>query len=148
MSEGGLSGYFRDGEHILPVRIYYEDTDFSGVVYHANYLRYMERGRSDCLRLMGVHHRELAKGEDAVNWAVIRMEIDFIKPAHIDDALEVHTAYTKITGARIFASQAVKRDGEDLVRAKLQAACVSLEGRAARIPRAAREAILNYIAPA
>ncbi len=145
MHDRALSGKFRDGVHVLPVRIYYEDTDFSGVVYHANYLRFMERGRSDYLRLMGVHHHELAASKEPVSWAVMRMEIDFLKPARIDDALEVHTAYTKLTGASIYAQQSIKRGDEELVRADLQAACVTPNGRAARIPRTVRQAILRHI---
>ena len=145
MTESVPSGFFRDGIHILPVRIYYEDTDFSGVVYHANYLRYMERGRSDCLRLIGVSHRQLMSDRKPVAWTIVHMEIDFLKPALIEDALEVHTAYTKFSGARLFASQEIKRGDEDLVRATLEAACVTQEGRATRIPGAVRDALDSYI---
>ncbi len=133
------SGVFRDGIHVLPIRIYYEDTDFTGVVYHANYLRYMERGRSDCLRALGLPHADLMSRGTPVAWTIVRIEIDYLKPARIDDALEVHTAYTRISGARLFASQWIKREGIDLVRAKVQAACITPEGRPARIPPEARE---------
>ncbi len=145
MTESASSGWFDQGVHILPVRIYYEDTDVSGVVYHANYLRYMERGRSDYLRLVGVHHNELMSGDAAVSWAIRHLDIDFLKPARIDDSLEVHTSYTKLTGARLFARQIVKRADEDLVRADLEAVCVSLEGRATRIPRSVRETLMRHI---
>ena len=145
MSEAQLGGFFRDGIHILPIRIYFEDTDFSGVVYHANYLRYFERGRSDCLRAIGVPHNELLDSETPVVWTIRRMELDFIKPARIDDALEVHTAYTKMSGARLNADQVVRRDGEDLVRAHLEAACITPEGKATRIPKPAMEKIRKHI---
>lgn len=141
----GPSGYFRDRIHILPVRIYYEDTDLSGVVYHANYLRYMERGRSDYLRLIGVSHRSLMADQNPVTWTIVHMEIDFLKPALIEDALEVHTAYVRLSGARLFACQQIKRGDEDLVRAKLEAACVTLEGRATRIPIEVRNALDSYL---
>ena len=127
------------------MRIYYEDTDASGVVYHANYLRYMERGRSDFLRLLGLSHNELMSGDNAVSWAIRRMEIDYLKPARIEDALEVHTCYTRLTGARLFAEQVVKRGGEDLVKAGLEAVCIKPDGRAARIPRAFHAALEQHI---
>lgn len=146
MNEASLGGFFRDGVHVLPIRVYFEDTDFSGVVYHANYLKYFERGRSDCLRLMGVSHRDLFSGENPIAWTITRMEIDFLKPASIDDALEVHTAYTKITGVRLFAGQLIKRDGEDLVRVGLEAACITPAGKPGRIPKAVRGAIELHLA--
>ena len=83
------SGRFEGREHILPVRIYYEDTDFTGVVYHANYLRYFERGRSDALRAAGVSHADLLEEERPTAFTVVRMEIDFRRPARIDDAREL-----------------------------------------------------------
>ena len=141
MTDGPTLGRFVGGVHVIPVRIYFEDTDFSGVVYHANYLRYFERGRSDCLRSLGISHTELFQGDKPMAWAIRRMDLDFIKAARIDDALEVHTVYTKLTGARLFASQAIKRDGETLVRVDLEAACITAEGKPTRIPAAAREAL-------
>ena len=145
MSEAAPGSHFRDQVHILPVRIYYEDTDFSGVVYHANYLRYMERGRSEFLRMIGVSHRHLMAGENPVAWTIVRMEIDFLKPALIEDALEVHTAYTKISGARLLVSQTIERADETLVRAQLEAACVTPGGRPTRIPREVRNALDAYL---
>ena len=146
MTDGPTSGQFVNGVHIIPIRIYFEDTDFSGVVYHANYLRYFERGRSDCLRSLNISHTELFQGDTPRAWAIRRMNIDFIKPARIDDALEVHTAYTKVTGARLFASQAIKRAGQDLVRVDLEAACITADGKPTRIPGPAREALSAHLA--
>jgi len=142
-----VSGTLVGNTHILPVRVYYEDTDFSGIVYHANYLRFMERGRSDCLRLMGIHHSELGTGEAPVAWTILRMEIDFKRPARIDDLLEVHTAYTGMTGARLYASQKVVKQGTDLVRADIHAACITLDGKPTRIPRGAREILQQHLGP-
>ena len=139
-----LSGTLENNIHTLPVRVYYEDTDFSGIVYHANYLRFLERGRSDCLRCMGIHHAELADANLA--WTLIRMEIDFKKPARIDDVLTVHTAYTKHTGARLYATQKITKDGTELIRAELQAACITMDGKAARIPKHVRGILERHLA--
>ena len=140
------TGEFANRTFHFPVRVYYEDTDFSGIVYHANYLRYFERGRSTFLRLVGIPHIQIME-QDGVAWAVRRMEIDFIKPARIEDRLTVHTAYTELTGARMSGAQVIRRDGEDLVRATVMAACVTKDGRATRIPAWVREALRAYVAP-
>lgn len=124
------AGAFEGREHKLPVRIYYEDTDFSGIVYHANYLRYLERGRSDFFRLAGISHTELAQQDTA--FAIIRMELDFKRSARIDDALLVRTTYDRVEGARLFVTQRITR-GEDVVlEAKGVAVCISLSGRPRR----------------
>ena len=83
------AGRFEGREHRLPVRVYYEDTDFTGLVYHANYVRYFERGRSDCLRLMGIGHAELLDGDQPMAFVVSKMGLHFLKPARIDDRLVV-----------------------------------------------------------
>ena len=126
------AGRFEGREHILPVRIYYEDTDFTGVVYHANYLRYFERGRSDALRSAGVSHTDLLEGESPMAFTVVRMEIDFRRPARIDDALEVRTVYERIRGPRMFIRQRLLRGDELLCEAVVEAACIDLSGRPAR----------------
>ncbi len=145
MSGDASAGEFRGGIHVRPVRIYYEDTDFSGIVYHANYLRYLERGRSDCLRLMGIHHHELMALEPPIAWTIIRMEIDFLRPARIDDILDVKTAYTKVTGARLFGSQVITRRDDELIRADIQAACITNTGKPTRIPANIREIISSHV---
>src|SRR5664279_5159792 len=100
-----LDGSIRDGRHTQPVRVYYEDTDFSGVVYHANYLRFMERGRTNYLRLIGADHRALFEEtqNEAPGFAfVVRsMTIDFFKPAFMDDVLEIITTPIEVKGASI-----------------------------------------------
>ena len=110
----GLSGELTATGHRLMARVYYADTDFSGVVYHARYLEFLERGRSDFLRLAGVHHTELADGKhgEKIVWVVRRMEIDFRAPARIDDILTIDTRTEDISGARIFMAQQLKR-GDD-----------------------------------
>lgn len=139
------AGWFEGRVHHLPVRIYYEDTDFSGVVYHANYLHYFERGRSDFLRLAGIHHRELAEGDDPTAFAVHRMEIDFLKAARIDDGLVVRSAWDSMQGPRMFISQAVWRGTEEICRARVTACCISMTGRAKRPPRLLSEKLTRYL---
>lgn len=133
----GLSGELTDYGHRLVARVYYADTDFSGVVYHARYLEFFERGRSDFLRLAGVHHTELADGKhgEKLVWVVRRMEIDFRAPARIDDILTVETRTEKVSGARIFMAQQLRRGDELLVEAKVEAAIISESGRPRRFPR-------------
>ncbi len=128
-------GSFANGVHQLPVRIYYEDTDFSGVVYHASYLRFMERGRTEYLRLSGVDHQALLQGDMPLAFAVRRMQIDFARPARIDDLLNVQTRFIAARGARIEARQSVLRGEEMLVSAEVQIACIDLEGRPRRLPK-------------
>lgn len=146
-----LAGRIEGRTHILPIRVYYEDTDFSGIVYHANYLRFAERGRSDFLRLTGVNHTELFEGDDPLAFAIHRMEIDFVKPARIDDLLEVHTVYSRAGGARLEARQAIHRisDGgrEEIWRATVFAACIDGKGRPRRLPEKARIALAPYVEP-
>ena len=124
------AGAFEEGEHRLAVRVYYEDTDFSGVVYHANYLRFFERGRTDSLRLMGVHHTELL--EDQAVFVVRRMSIDFVRPAKVDDALLVRTRFVSLRGARMHVAQSIERDGALLASAEVEAALIGLDGRPRR----------------
>lgn len=133
----GLSGALTTFGHRLMARVYYADTDFSGVVYHARYLEFFERGRSDYLRLTGVHHTELADGKhgERIVWVVRRMEIDFRGPARIDDILTVDTRTEEISGARIFMAQQLKRGDEVLVEAKVEAAIIGENGRPRRFPR-------------
>ncbi|MGN6303437.1 MAG: tol-pal system-associated acyl-CoA thioesterase [Mesorhizobium sp.] len=134
---GGLNGALTPTGHRLMARVYYADTDFSGVVYHARYLEFLERGRSDFLRLAGVHHTELLAGKhgERIAWVVRRMEIDFVQPARIDDIVTVDTRTERISGARIFMAQELSRGGEALVRARVEAAIVGEGGRPRRFPK-------------
>lgn len=144
MSEPTM-GRFDGKMHILPVRVYYEDTDVSGIVYHANYLRFLERGRSEALRLAGVHHMVMMSGEEPVAWTIRRIEIDYARPAKLDDALEVHTRYRVLAGARLNGEQWVKRNGETLISARIEAALITMSGRPRRIPEEVRAKIQPYL---
>lgn len=148
MSDEPSSGRFDGRAHVLPVRIYYEDTDFTGLVYHANYLRYFERGRSDFLRLAGVDHTMLLEGESPTAFTIIRIEVDFVKPARVDDALNVRTTYDRVDGARLIISQTLRRGEEVLARAAVTACCISMTGRPKRPPAALVERIKPFLEPA
>lgn len=139
------AGRFDGREHILPVRVYYEDTDFTGVVYHANYVRYFERGRSDFLRLAGVSHNALAGREDPAAFVVTRIEIDFRKPARIDDALRVITTYDSVKGPRLFISQRIMRGEELITTAQVAAACITMDGRPRKPPPGLTEAVKPFL---
>jgi acyl-CoA thioester hydrolase len=119
--------------HRFPVRVYYEDTDFSGNVYHAAYLHFFERGRTEFLRDEGIHHSKLI--EEGVAFAVRSMEIDFPRAAHIDDELVVDTAVIEISGARLTLDQSIERGDELVARAKVVVVAIRTDGRATRLPR-------------
>jgi acyl-CoA thioester hydrolase len=139
-----LDGSIRDGKHVMQVRVYYEDTDFTGIVYHANYLRFMERGRTNYLRLLGAdQHALFAEAQnEAPGFAfVVRsMQIEYLKPARMDDVLDVLTVPADIRGASITLAQEVRRGDEVLVEARVKVAFVS-GGRARPIPKALRIAM-------
>ena len=139
-----FDGEIRNGRHVLIVRVYYEDTDFSGVVYHANFLRYMERGRTNYLRLLGAEHRALFEAADreapGFAFVVRSMAIDFLKPARMDDVLEIVTEPIEVKGASIILRQRVLRAGELLTEARVRVACVS-GGKARPIPKPLRVAM-------
>lgn len=132
-----ISGSLTGWGHSLQARVYFADTDFSGVVYHARYLEFLERGRSDYLRLAGIHHAELDDGKmgKRLAWVVRRMEIDFRAPARIDDILTVETWTVRISGVRIFMAQKILRDDVELIRARVEAAVIDERGRPQRFPR-------------
>lgn len=128
----GLAGELTPDGHRLFQRVYFEDTDFSGLVYHARYLHFLERGRSDYLRLLGVHHAELSRR--GLFFAVRRMALDWLAPARIDDVLEVRTSLTELGGARVVLDQSVSRESERLVSARVTVALLGASGRPVRLP--------------
>lgn len=128
-----LSGRIVAGQHLLPVRVYFEDTDFTGVAYHGSYVRWCERGRSDYLRCLGVSHTELAEGDVPASFAVRSMTFEFFRPAKIDDILTITTRTLEMGGASVTLEQAVKRGDELLVSAKVKVALISEQGRPLRI---------------
>ncbi len=138
-----LAGKIEGTQHILPVRVYFEDTDFTGVVYHATYLRWCERGRSDFVRLLGIHHNELLnpEGDTEPSVFVVRhIEIDYLRPAKIDEILEVITETTEVGGATITLSQKVVRDGTVLAKLKIKIVLINRSGKPQRIGKMMQEA--------
>lgn len=129
-----LAGRLQDGAHVLGVRVYYEDTDFTGIVYHGAYVRFFERGRSDFLRLVGIHHSDLRDGDVSLAFAVRKMEIDFHRPATIDDELRVETRLIQQKGARLELDQKIFRGEELLVAARVLVAVITMDGRPTRLP--------------
>lgn len=138
------AGWIEGREHLLQVRIYYEDTDFTGMVYHANYLRYFERGRSDFFRIAGISHTELLKLAEPTAFTLVRVEIDYRRAARVDDALLVHTTYDTIKGPRLMVSQRITRGEELIAEAHVQAVCIDLRGRAKKPPREMVELLRPY----
>ena len=131
----GISGRIQNGIHIMPIRIYYEDTDAGGVVYHARYVSFCERARSDCLRLLGIHQSSF----DNINFVVRRMVCDFLKPARLDDLLEVHTRFLEMAGARVEIGQEVMLNGNTVFMADVTVALVDARGRPKRLPESMAE---------
>ena len=142
------AGRFDGRDHLLPVRVYYEDTDFTGLVYHANYVRYFERGRSDFLRSIGIGHADLLEQEAPMAFVLSDLVIRYLKPARIDDALVVRTLYEAVKGPRLIIRQAVERGGEVLCRADVTAVCIHLDGRPRRPTRALMEKVAPWLADA
>ena len=125
-----MAGRIEGTVHILPVRVYYEDTDAGQVVYHANYLKYCERARTDCLRLMGIHQSAFAD----MGFVVRRMTCDFLKSARLDDLLEIETRFLTMGGARLELDQRVMRESNTLFKASVTVALVDIQGRPRRLP--------------
>jgi len=142
-----LAGRIEGETHVLPVRVYFEDTDFTGLVYHANFLKFCERGRSDFIRLLGVNHTSLAnpKSGDPAVFVVRRIEIDYLKPAGIDDVLEVVTSCAEIGGATLMLDQEVRRDEMVLARAKVSVVLVSSAGKPQRLGQMVRGALERFV---
>lgn len=148
MTDQPSAGRFEGREHILPVRVYYEDTDFTGLVYHGAYVRFFERGRSDFLRMAATGHAELLDGDQPLAFVVTTLNIRYLKAARIDDALVVRTAYDAVRGPRLSITQSVERGGQALCRAEVEAAVIDLSGRPRRAPAHLVEAIAPWLKPA
>lgn len=146
MTDRASAGHFTGKTHILPIRIYYEDTDVSGVVYHANYLRYMERGRSEFFRAAGIAKLAHLDQPEPTAWTLTRIAIDYHRPARLDDLVEVHTDCIGLSGARMRANQTIHGAGGILlVSAHVEACIMTLTGRPRRIPPATRACLLPYL---
>lgn len=131
-------GHFEGKVHVLPISIYYEDTDLSGVVYHANYLRFMERGRTEFFRLSGISKMAGLEDDEPTAWAIRSAHIDYHRPARLDDAVTVRTILIGLSGARLQAIQRVMRGDVLLVEGRIEACIITLTGRPRRIPESVR----------
>jgi acyl-CoA thioester hydrolase len=144
MTQAALDGEILDARHAMSVRVYYEDTDFTGLVYHASYLRFMERGRTNYLRLLGADQRalfeETEKEAPGFAFVVRAMQIEFLKAARMDDVLEIVTETVEVRGASVTLAQKVMRGADLLIEAKVKVAFIS-GGRARPIPKPLRIAM-------
>lgn len=140
---GRLTTTASGSSHVLPVRVYFEDTDFSGLVYHGSYLRWCERGRSDFLRLLGNDHRALISAAEPAAFVVRRLTLDYLKPARIDDVLEVTTTVKTLGAASLTLLQRVTRDGVLLCDAEVMVVLVAQSGRVLRLSRVLRNVLTN-----
>jgi acyl-CoA thioester hydrolase len=149
MSVAGLTvsglGHFDGKVHVLPLRVYYEDTDLSGVVYHANYLRYMERARTEFFRLAGVTKMADLDSEEPTAWAIRQVRASYLRPARVDDALTVRTTLVAISGARIEAVQKIYAGDNLLMDGWIEACVITLTGRPRRLPQSLRDLLTPFL---
>jgi len=145
MIDRAASGHFEGKVHVLPIRIYYEDTDLSGVVYHANYLRYMERGRSEFFRSIGIVKLAQLEAPEPTAWTLRKIELEYIRPARLDDLIEVHTRAISVGGARMTAGQNIFCKGVHLTRGRVEACIMTLDGKPRRIPPEMRDKFTPYL---
>lgn len=135
-----MSGTFDESAHLLPVRVYWEDTDAGGIVYHASYIRFMERGRTETLRSLGLVQSDL-RARSGLRFVVSSMEINFRMPAFVDDLLIIRTECMKIGAASLSLGQTVLRDSQCLVSAKVLCAAIDEEGRPMRFPQEVKRSL-------
>jgi acyl-CoA thioester hydrolase len=138
-----LTGHVRDGRHVLPLRVYYEDTDSGGLVYYANYLKFAERARTEMLRLAGFDHGALSD-RFGVAFVVRDCTVSYRSPARLDDLLEVRSRFLEVGGASLTAEQVISRETAELARLDVRLACMTGGGRPSRIPNPLREALETY----
>lgn len=140
------AGTTEAGVHSMTLRVYYEDTDAGGMVYYANYLKFAERARTEWLRALGFENSGLAENAGAC-WVVRRCEIDYLRPARLDDEVEVRTRVVALGGASADLEQTVLRGAVDLARLLLRLAFVTPAGKPRRLPATLRAAMQNVIQP-
>lgn len=134
-----------DGKNfVLPVRVYYEDTDAGGVVYYANYLKYAERARTEMLRLLGIENSDL-QNRHGVAFVVRHIDVEYLAPARLDDLVEVHLALTKVGGASLSGVQVIRLGSDDLVRINIRLGCMKLDGGPGRLPADIRERLNAFV---
>ena len=148
MTEGHGFGRFEGKVHVLPIRIYYEDTDLSGIVYHANYLRYMERGRSEYFRCAGISKLAVLDDEQSWAWTLRKVSLEYLKPARVDDLIEVRTTAISLTGARMVADQKIYASDQLLTRGTVEACMISLAVKPRRIPPELRDKLAPLLCEA
>ncbi len=130
--------------HVFPIRVYIEDTDAGGIVFYANYLKFAERGRTEMMRKLGVESSPLMH-EDGVFLAVRKCAVEYLQPARLDDALEVHTRITRVGGASLQGEQRIKRDDKDIVVIQIKLACMDFNGSPAQLPKGLREILKRIV---
>jgi acyl-CoA thioester hydrolase len=138
-------GYFEGLIHILPISIYYEDTDLSGVVYHANYLRFMERGRTEFFRMAGISKMAGLEDEEPTAWAIRSIKVEYHRPARLDDQIQVRTRLTGLSGARMHAIQRVTCGERLLVEGRIEACITTLTGKPRRLPRNIQQTLAPFL---
>lgn len=141
-----LMGWFDGRTHNFLVHVFYEDTDFSGIVYHANYLKYFERGRSSFLNLLGVEHSVLWDEHNSA-FIIRKINLDYLKAARVDDKLTIRTTYDRVKGARLFITQKCYRGDELIIKAECEAACINKDGRPIRASGYLSELLAPFLAP-
>jgi len=129
-----ISGEIKDKAHFFNVRVYYEDTDFTGIVYHANYLKFAERGRTNFLRLLGINHLDLIKDKDPKYFVVYSMDTKFLGTSTIDDILEVRSFFKGIKGPRLIINQEIFNKERNLFSAKIEFAILDKNGKPRKFP--------------
>lgn len=138
-------GKFDGKVHVLPIRIYYEDTDLSGIVYHANYLRYMERGRTEFFHAAGVERLAKLEGPDAFAWTLRKIALDYLRPARLGDMIEVRTKAVSLSGVRMCAEQDIYCNGQQLTHGSVEACIITMTGKPLRIPQETRDKLSAYL---
>ena len=144
------TGVMRGSVHVLPVRVYYEDTDAGGIVYYANYLKYAERGRTEMLRTLGVGQERLRE-ESGMQFVMREGEVKYRRPARLDDALLVETTLVELGPASVRMRQVIKREGdksEEVASFMAHVACTGLDGKPMRMPATLRHALEAYVSEA
>ena len=145
MMENPEAGLVKNGIHIFPVRVYFEDTDSGGVVYYANYLKYAERARTELLRCMGYPHAAMMS-DCGLAFVVRRCEVDYFEPAYLDDVLAVHSGNVEIKSASLLIEQTIIRETNEIAKILVRLACVGETGVPNRLPNELRDALLPLLA--
>ena len=138
-----LTGHVQGGRHVLPLRVYYEDTDSGGLVYYANYLKFAERARTEMLRLAGFDHGAISD-RFGLAFVVRDCAVSYRSPARLDDMLEVRSRFLEVGGASLTAEQKICREAMELAHLGVRLACMTGGGRPSRIPEPLREALEAY----